>query len=260
MTDSLPPGAAQRISSENARIRERRSEIWRIVVAVLAIALLAALVWVVWRAQEDRDQAVGNSQTLAEQVLSACRSGGQAEAQLEAIGACSTAGEVSENPTEATQPASVDESQVRRVVDQYLRDNPPASGRPPTDAEVDSAVVRVCERIDCTGPAGDAGQDGETGESGRDGEPAPPPTDEQVLAVVAAFCGPSACRPTPEEVQQAVTDYCASMGEPCRGLPGGMPDSYVRVDHDDLLGDVRWVCTRITAADQQPPEYTCERE
>jgi hypothetical protein len=70
------------------------------------------------------------------------------------------------------------------LVANYLRQNPPEPGRPPSPEEI-AAAARAVLTAD---PALFQGAQGEKGDQG-DG-----PTDEQVLAQVAAFCSDGRCR------------------------------------------------------------------
>jgi len=244
---------------------------------VIALLLLAALVVIIWRGQQDKRAANQNATSLGEQVDAACQAGGQAAAELRARGACGAARSILNDPAQAAPVANViTDEQVRRVVTEYLEENPPAPGHTPSTAEVTAVVQRVCERVGCEGPpgkdgeAGEAGTDGVNGVdgangadgvNGADGQPGPPPTDEQVRAVVEGYCAShNGCRPTAEEVAAAVQAYCAGADQPCRGQPATLPDQYTRIDEDPLLGSVTWSCARTTPPETLPPSYTCTRE
>jgi len=275
------PGAVNSQAAQQRRERgdeftaaERRRDRRRTAMGVVALVMLSALVVMVARGQNDKNKAVDNATNLAEQVDAACQAGGQAATELAARGACGQARKITQDPIRAAPlVAELPDEQVRRLVAEYLKDNPPApgaAGRIPTSSEVDAAVQRVCERLNCQGPpgtngeAGQDGTDGESGQNGADGADAPPVTDDQVRAVVQGYCDANnGCRPTATELQAAVDAYCAQAGEPCRGAPGQpatLPDQYRRIDQDPLLGEVTWMCARTTPPEQLPPTYSCAQE
>lgn len=77
----------------------------------------------------------------------------------------------------------------------YCATNDQCDGQAPTRAELADAVATYCTANgQCRGPAAPAAKDGEDGTNGQDGasgEPgkdAPPPSDAQVLAGIAAYC------------------------------------------------------------------------
>lgn len=118
--------------------------------------------------------------------------------------------EVVETTTTLPPTSTVPAATVRAAVDRWLRDNPPADGRPPTTEEIVSAVVAVCT---ATG-----------GCNGRDGRDAPPPTAAQIQAAVAAYCSDGRCvgprGPRGEPGADGVTPPCLSMPEQCQGATG----------------------------------------
>lgn len=243
--------------------RRRQRSVWvQPILGVVAVALLAMLVTLVWQGDQRRNQVEQQAQPLADQVRTVCASGGQGATELERVGACKQADVVKDSsPTTVTVTAAgPSDAQVRAAVAAYLRDNPPAPGRAPTDAEVDAAVTRVCAAISCQGEKGDPGKDGAG------------PSDEQVQAQVADYCGRNnGCRPTTAEVAAAVEAYCNSEGAPCRGIPGQPgepgatgapappPASYTE-RHQGMLGTTAEVCTRTTPPEDDTPEYDCVQQ
>jgi hypothetical protein len=108
---------------------------------------------------------------------------------------------------------------IQRTVAEYLTENPPSPGRPPTEREISNAVQAAllanppadgADGVDGTdGTAGDAGRgitttsldgcdvvftysDGSTTRvgpvCGDNGKPGPPPSDQQIAQAVAAYC------------------------------------------------------------------------
>lgn len=72
---------------------------------------------------------------------------------------------------------------------------PGADGDNATPEQVAAAVATYCDsRGECEGPGGKSGVDGQDGADGADGAQGPPPSDADVLAAVAAFCGDDKCR------------------------------------------------------------------
>ena len=162
--------------------------------------------------------------------------------------------EVVETTTTLPPTSTVPAATIRAAVDRWLRDNPPADGRPPTTEEIVSAVVAVCT---ATG-----------GCNGRDGRDAPAPTAAQIQAAVAAYCSDGRCRGSRGEPGAAgvdgVSPPCLATPEQCvgpagpqggvgpQGGPGPAPASwtftvglttYTCVDSN---GDLAYECTGQT--------------
>lgn len=246
---------------EPSRRKDSRLDRARVLLGVIAVGLLAVLVWNVFASRNDADQARTQTQTLAQQVSTACRAGGAAERELEAIGACEVAATaavgVAAEPAPVIQVATDD--QVRVAVAGYLDEHPPRDGRTPTTAEVDSAVTRVCEAIGCRGVDGTNGTDGDDGANGADA------TDAQVAAQVAGYCAKNNdCRPTAEEIQAAVSAYCSAQPSPCvgpqgvQGQPGPvLPEYYVT---DGLTGATKHCVLQAPGDAAEPPHYECTLE
>ena len=160
---------------------------------------------------QQRDDAESSRQDLASRVVAACRAGGEARAQLEAVGACTqaevaqaapipgaqglpgAAGERGPGPTpeeidgavadycaahgNCTGPAPTP-AQVAAAVAEYMIAHPPAPGRPPTPEEIAAAVeVWFANNPPERGPRGAAGATGAPGRA---------PTPEEIEAAVAA--------------------------------------------------------------------------
>lgn len=245
--------------------RDRQLDQLRAILGVIAVGMLGVLVWSVVSSRDVAEDAVTQTQDLAAQVATACDSGGAAARELEAIGACDDAEEaargiVAEQPTQ--QPVATDD-QVRTAVTDYLRENPPADGRTPSAAEVESAVTRVCQQIGCQGEPGTPGQKGDTGNEGPEGAPGRDATDEQVAAQVAAYCAVNnGCLPTPEEIQAAVVAYCSAQPSPCVGPPGAEgPPGPLLPEYRETDGGVTRLCVLQPPEDAEaPPHYECTLE
>lgn len=248
--------------------RERHLDHLRVVLGVIAVVLLGLLTWSVFSSKDVADQAVTQTQTLAQQVTAACRAGGAAERELESIGACDQAADAARGVADAGSPAPVvqvaTDEQVRSAVARYLDDHPPADGRTPSQADVDAAVARYCQANACRGQDGTNGQNGTDGTNGADGANV---TDEQVATEVAAYCAANNdCRPTQEEILAAVQAYCSAQPSPCVGPQGAegppgpvLPEYYTTRPGPAGLGEVTYHCTLRPPEDAAaPPHYDCE--
>jgi hypothetical protein len=235
----------------------------RLVIVVVAVALLAVLTWSVFDSRDDADQAQQETATLAQQVTVACQAGGAAARELDAIGACQVAATAAIGaPTTGQAPVVqvATDGQVRAAVSEYLRINPPADGRTPSSAEVEVAVTRVCQAIGCQGQPGQDGQPGEPGDDGADA------SDAQVDAEVAAYCASNnGCLPSAEEIHAAVAAYCSADPSPCigpvgaqgeQGQPGPVLPEYYETD-----GGLTRHCVLQPQEDAaEPPRYECTLE
>lgn len=250
-------------ASRRAR-RDRRLDGVRLLLGVVSCALLALLVWQVFASKDDADQARSETRTLAQQVTQACDSGGAAAQQLEAIGACRKAAVAAIGaPTieERTVIQVATDDQVRASVVEYLRANPPRDGRTPTDAEVEAAVARVCGSIGCRGEPGDDGAAGVDGTNGLDGANA---SDEQVSQQVADYCDThQGCRPTQDQVDQAIGLYCSEQPEQCAGPPGATgpagPASLPLDEYYETVPTLGGTVTRhcVRQGTDMPARYDC---
>jgi hypothetical protein len=208
------------VSPSEREAAERRRAWLQPVAGVVAVMLLGVLCILVWQILDSRRVAEERVATLAEQVSSACATGGDGARELERIGACQQAEEAKTDPA-AVQPAQPSDGQVRDAVAAYLQANPPRDGRAPSTAEIDAAVARFCASVGCQGQPGDPGAPGATGRSTG-------PTADQVRAQVEVYCANNnGCLPSAEELRQAAVDavaaYCAAAEdgtEPCRGPKG----------------------------------------
>lgn len=235
----------------------------RLIIGVVAVLLLGVLVWFVFAYSDDAEEARQETRTLAQQVTVACDAGGAAARELEAIGACQNAATaaVDANATEEppTYPVATD-GQVRAAVSEYLRINPPADGRTPTVAEVESAVTRVCQAIGCQGQPGTEGPAGQDGADGRNA------SDEQVATQVAGYCADNnGCLPTAEEIQAAVAAYCSADPSPCAGPPGvqgeqGLPGPVLPEYYETTGGLTRHCVLQPQEDAAAPPHYECTPE
>lgn len=82
-------------------------------------------------------------------------------------------------------PGPTDE-QIDAAVNRFCAAHP--CGQPPTAAQVTEAIRQCAMRGECQGPAGERGESGRDGADGAPGADAPPVTDEQIDARVAAYC------------------------------------------------------------------------
>lgn len=234
----------------------------RLFIGVVAVGLLAVLVWAVFDSRDDVEREQAEKLSLAQQVTTACEAGGAAARELESIGACASAATAAVGAPADDQPpalAVATDGQVRTAVTEYLRDNPPRDGRTPTAVEVDAAVTRVCGAVGCRGAVGPSGPGGSDGANA---------SDDQVAAQVSDYCSRNdGCLPTPEQIAEAVRIYCSATPSPCvgpqgaqgeRGEPGPVLPEYRETDA--LTGTTRH-CELQPAEDAaEPPRYECTQE
>lgn len=245
----------------------------RTAAAIVAVVLLAALVWYVWDADDTVKDAVTQTQSLAQSVQAACEAGGAAKRELDSIGACDDAEEVARDADAVLEaPAPVVEvatdEQVRAAVADYLERNPPADGRTPTQAEVDAAVARYCEANVCRGADGTDGTNGTNGTDGTDGADGANATDDQVRSAVAEYCSTNnGCLPTQGEIQAAVAAYCQQNPGVCtgpqgaEGPPGPVLPEYYTTRPGALPGTMVTLRCLLRADPpdvEAPPHYDCE--
>lgn len=250
----------QRQEAQTALVeRGNRRDVY--VFALLGL-LLVVVAWVAvdrWQSANREEAAKANAASLAEQVHDTCENEGEAAEALGSV--CDRAEDISESPEVVSGEPGADgqdgedgqdgapgpapsvaqvQAGVRAVLAQnpglvgeplntavaaWLTANPPSPGEPgraATGAEILVAVQTVCADAACVG------------EPGEDGQDAPPVTDEQVQAQVAA--------------------YCDARGE-CRGEPGSAgqpPLSWVWT-----AGDRMYTCRRDDPFDLAAPRYTC---
>jgi hypothetical protein len=239
--------------------KHRRRDWFERVLGLVAAAALVSLVLVVWAAQDGERHAVQESQTLAQKVSAACSAGGDAERELERIGACKRADALQDDAQAPPEPLGPTNDQVRSAVNEWLRDNPPADGRTPTAAEVTAVVEQLCGPMSCRGADGKNGADGS---NGADGTSPPPqsPTDDQVRAAVDSWFAEHV-----DAIPLAVAAYCDAPGERCKGIQGaqGPPGPTLpqyRVTEPGILPDttVTMLCTLRLA--ESLPHYDCVAE
>jgi len=264
------PSDPERARREREALRDRHMDHVRILLGAVAVVLLGMLVWYAWDSRDTAEEAVSQTQSLAQQVQSACKVGGAAERELESIGACEQADQAARGAATETQAPVVDVAtpdQVRAAVAEYLDRNPPADGHTPTQAEVDSAVSRYCEANACRGADGANGADGADGADGDDGASGADATDDQVAAQVAEYCADNnGCLPTPEEIQAAVAAYCSPQPSPCVGPQGAegppgpvLPEYYTTRPNGLGVGTITYHCVLRPETDAAaPPHYDCE--
>lgn len=248
-------------------LRERQRDRLRLALGVVAVILLGILTWSVFSSRDVAQEAVSQTQNLAQQVTAACRGGGAGARELENIGACDSAQDAAEAVAEVAPPSeqaptveAATDDQVRSAVSDYLRVNPPADGRTPSTAEVEGAVTRVCQAIGCQGQPGVPGVDGADGADGQDA------SDAQVAAEVSAWCAENnGCLPTAEEIQAAVAAYCGADPSPCLGPAGAQgeqgPAGPVLPEYYETDGGLTRHCVIQPQEDAAaPPRYQCDLE
>ncbi len=118
------------------------------------------------------------------------------------------------------------QAEIQQAVASYCQSTGACTGPAGADASVSAAqvaaaVVAYCDpRGDCQGPRGAAGEDstvpGPAGAPGRDGADSTVPGPQGERGEI----GPPGPPPSAEAVAQAVADFCARPGEPCRGPAG----------------------------------------
>ena len=171
------------------------------VIGLLAVAAGVLLTLVAGRTEDQRDAAVTQSLSLAEQVQAACTAGGAGAAELRRVGACQVAEQVRANPIpgpagpagprgSAGAPGSSGPPGPAGVP------GPPGPPGPPGTAGAagppgSSGARGAAGTPGSPGPAGAAGADGRNGMDGRDGidgvpgPPGPPcPPGESLQPVV----------------------------------------------------------------------------
>ncbi|MDQ0377955.1 hypothetical protein [Amycolatopsis thermophila] len=171
----------------------RRTTILALIISVLALAAAGWVVWAQVATTTDKAAVEEQAQSLADRVAEACAKGGQAAAELGR--ACQQAAEVKPGPDTAAPAPTVDPATVRQaaraaVLDYCGQPSAPCRGPDGSTPNVDAIVAQVLTRI----PVPKDGTDG------KDGDDAPPLSDDQVFAQVAAFC--------------------SQPSEPCRGPAG----------------------------------------
>ena len=142
--------------------------------------------------EQQRDEAVAQKLTLAEQITIECKAGrlagpvcstaAEAKSEPPNVPPLPTAGELStavrdylaaHPPPAGREPTT---QEIAAAVTAYLTDNPPEPGRAPTSGEIEAAVALYY-----------AANPPPQGEPGGRGEPGPPPTTEEIAAAVAAY-------------------------------------------------------------------------
>ncbi|BBG01537.1 hypothetical protein PSA01_23500 [Pseudonocardia saturnea] len=143
--------------------------------------------------EQQRDEAVAEKLTLADQITAECQAGRLTGPVCPAAEAAKTRTPtplpdtaaltaavrdyLTVNPPPAGRAPTTQE--VAAAVTTFLAANPPAPGRPPTSTEIEAAV-RLYYTANPPAPGRD-GQDGARGDAGR------PPTSEEISTAVAAY-------------------------------------------------------------------------
>lgn len=165
---------------------------------------------------------------------------------------------VTQTVTQAPVPPS--QASIELAVAMYCARTTCGSG--PTAAQVARAVSTYCTlNGKCQGPAGKSGVSGSPGSIGASGASGSNGTN-----------GSDGASVTPDQVAQAVTNYCAAQsGGTCKGEPGtngkdGAPGSPPADFTFTIPGvapalDTTYLCTPDTAPDPgTTPHYTCKPE
>lgn len=132
--------------------RDRRREVLHPVIGGVAVALLAALVLMMWQITHDRQAAQNEAATLADRVTTACEQGGEAAEQLRKVGACQQAATV---PAPTPGPSGPEGKQ---------------GPKGETGAQGPTGATGASGAQGPAGPAGNAGLPGVTGAAGATGE------------------------------------------------------------------------------------------
>lgn len=185
---------------ETAEVKSRRDVLQRFGRPVLVLVLIYLVASTVWT-QVTADQATEDKEAVQEQAKAAvnpvdqlCAEGGLVAEELNRRGACEKAREVLESPDPTPGVAGPSRQDIAAAVADYLRDNPPAPGRPPTVGEITAAVATYLTENPpvpgrpptpteiATAVAGYLQENPPP--SGQDGAAGPPPTSEQIAAAV----------------------------------------------------------------------------
>lgn len=146
---------------ESSGPESQRQGIWLFALigltGVLAVLAGMAVTLAAGRTQDQRDAAVAESLSLAEQVRSACASGGSGAAELAEVGACRHAAQVAATPIPGPPVATG----PRGVPGERGSAGPPGPSGPP----------------DASGEPGPPGSSGPPGSPGEPGAPGPPGQD-----------------------------------------------------------------------------------
>jgi hypothetical protein len=205
--------------------RDRRDR-WRAriepVIGALAVALLFALVLMMWQVTHDRTTAQQETATLADRVTAACDQGGEVATQLRKVGACQQAASVP-----AAQPGPAGPQGPRGEEgpkgDTGERGATGATGATgPQGPAGDAGVPGLLGPAGPIGQAGTQGAKGDTGDKGADGT--------SCLPSIPGCQGP--------EGPPGPTGPEGPAGPPC-------PEGYSRQDRQPPLSTETWlVCVK----------------
>lgn len=229
----------------------------------------------VQQVSQQRDEAVADGKSIAQQAIAICAKGGPAAAAMGQL--CKNAVAVAQKPPPTpVQADSLTESRARQLVREELVSNNLVLSPVVTDqlARVAAGFVRPVP-----GPTGSPGNPGSPGPAGPSGAPGTPQTEEEarglVRAALATVCGDdgSGCRgpageagkdapPVSDEQRAAdLAAYCGQQGSPCRG-PSPFPFVFVfRIDDRQITcrieyaGDSPQACETVVIA---PPPASPE--
>jgi hypothetical protein len=182
-----------------------------------------------------RDAAADQAQGLAERVVAACATGGEAAEQLQQVGVCREAEQVRADPVPGPAGPAGDPGDPGDPGAPGPEGPQGAAGTPGSDSTVPGPQGPQGE----SGAAGPPGRDGVDGVNGRDGAPgAAGPAGPAGEPGLAGPAGPAG-EPGPQ-------------GEP--GLAGTPPAAYRMT-----LEGVEYLCTREGGSDSSPT-YSCSSD
>lgn len=176
---------------------------WVVLWAFL-VALVAAGVWAFMVSQEDNTEQTSriNTQesTIAQQgddLDALAQAVAEANRRLVSVGVPQVPVPVTDAPTVTAPPVLIQKPSPADLDAAVRRYCAGGTCRAPgvTPTQVRAALAAYCARGVCVGPTGDRGTDGTPGDpgsngsNGTDGAPGPGPTDAQVAAAVASYCG-----------------------------------------------------------------------
>ncbi len=135
-----------------------------------ALAVLAgvAVTLAAGRTEDQRNAAVAQTLSLAEQVSRACAAGGSGAAELRQVGACRVAAQVQESPI----PGQAAPAGPRGASGEHGPTGPPGPPGPPGPAG-QPGLPGLSGEPGSPGSSGDPGQPGRDGDAGPSGPPGP---------------------------------------------------------------------------------------
>jgi len=207
------------MTNEERDRRDRRRAVLQPIIGSLAVALLFALVLMMWQVTHDRQAAENETASLADRVTTACDHGGEAAEQLRKVGACQQA---------ATVPAASPGPEGPSGAQGSQGDAGPPGPRGETGAKGEKGDTGA------TGPQGPAGEAGSVGAAGPVGTPGA--TGEAGAQGPAGETGPAG--PAGPQGPQGPPGPQGPAGPSC-------PDGYsLREREQPLLNETWLVCVK----------------